>query len=287
MMPNAFATVAIWLGAGWLRAWEVPLNAAYRGPLLARLTTHAGARVVIADARFAERFAEVADQLPGVEHLVVVGAAPGPAPAAASWTVHAAGALLAAAAPATGVEEPKPWDVATILHTSGTTGMSKGVLNPWAQVHATAFGNIPRDRLGPEDVWYSPLPLFHIGGKLVVYAMAITNGRVVLRERFSTSAFWDDVRRFGATATILIGTTAAFIGGLPERAEDADNPLKFLQMAPLPPDPEAWKRRYGVEVFSSYNMTEISCAIWTQGATPDPRTCGRVRDGYELSLIHI
>jgi crotonobetaine/carnitine-CoA ligase len=107
----------------------------------------------------------------------------------------------------------------------------------------------------------------------------------VLRERFSTSAFWDDVRRFGATATILIGTTAAFIGNLPSREDDADNPLRYVQMAPLPPDPQRWRTRFGIEVTSSYNMTEISSSIWTQGETPNGRTCGRVRDGYSCRIV--
>lgn len=284
MMPNSFATIAIWLGLSWLRAWEVPLNAAYRGSMLGRLTTHSGAKVIVTHERYAERFEDIREELPEVRELIVVGESDA-IRERASWIVHSAEELTAAAESELELQPPQPWDIATILHTSGTTGMSKGVLNPWAQVHATAFGNIPRDVLGPDDVWYSPLPLFHIGGKLVVCAMAVIGGRIVLRERFSTTAFWGDIRRWGATATILIGTTAAYIGNLPPREDDADNPLRYVQMAPLPAHPEEWKTRFGVQITSSYNMTEISSAIWTEGETPNARTCGRVRDGYHCRIV--
>src|SRR5436309_748770 len=78
--------------------------------------------------------------------------------------------------------EPEDLGTATISYTSGTTGASKGVLDTWAQIHQTASACPPIDDLGPDDVRYSPFPLFHMSGKLAVCGAAMTGGTLVLRE---------------------------------------------------------------------------------------------------------
>src|SRR5690606_34394661 len=94
-----------------------------------------------------------------------------------------------AAAEAREREGPEPWDVASIIYTSGTTGPSKGVLVHWAQLHATA-GDASLDEFTADDCWYSPLPMFHVGGQSSLYKMALAGGRLVLREAFSLDHFF-------------------------------------------------------------------------------------------------
>ena len=48
-----------------------------------------------------------------------------------------------------------------------------------------------------------------------------------------------------------------WIVNLPERGDDADNPLELVLMCPVPRDIDIIKRRFGFEVFSTYGMTEI------------------------------
>ena len=46
------------------------------------------------------------------------------------------------------------------------------------------------------------MPLFHVNAQaLAGVAMLSVGGTLVLRERFSASAFWDDVDRYRVTAT--------------------------------------------------------------------------------------
>ena len=107
---------------------------------------------------------------------------------------------------------PGPADIATVMYTSGTTGPSKGVLMPWAQLHATASASIFTGDFGPDDAYYLPFPLFHISGKGPIYTFALVGGRVVMRPSFNTGAFWDDIRRYRCTTTLLLGAMANFIG---------------------------------------------------------------------------
>ena len=282
MLPNTLDACAIWLGLGWIKAFDIPLNTAYRGRILASLVAHTEARVAVLGSEFVDLFLEVKDEMPALEHVIVVGD-----PIDASehrWKFSHADQLLDGTR-ASDAESPRPWDIGTILHTSGTTGMSKGVLVPWAQLHSLSIGCIPLDDMGPDDAWYSPFPMFHASGKMSVYAMALVNGRAVLRDRFSTNEFWDDVSRFGCTASLLMGTTAAFIGGQPPSPSDADNPLRYALLAPLPTDPPAFGARFGIRPCTVFNMTEISSPIWTAFDVKDPQSCGRVREGFECRVV--
>ena len=284
MLPNSLDACAIWLGLGWLKAYDVPLNTAYRGRILASLVAHTEARVAIVYAEFAERFVAVQDELPDLERLIVIGELDGPLEEH-PWTVTPAGELLDGAEAASDEQAPDPWDIGTILHTSGTTGVSKGVLVPWAQMHSLSVGTIPLDEMGTEDAWYSPFPMFHASGKMSVYAMALVNGRAVLRDRFSTSEYWDDVRRYHCTTTLLMGTTAAFLNGQPVTDRDAENPLRYALLAPMPADPPAFSARFGIRLCTVFNMTEISSPLWTAWDVKDPQSCGRVREGFECRVV--
>jgi crotonobetaine/carnitine-CoA ligase len=283
MLPNTVDVCAIWLGLGWLKAFDIPLNTAYRGRMLASLVSHTQARIAILGAEFVERFVAVQDELPDLERLIVIGELPGDLPAH-PWTITPADDVLVGEL-AGDSEAPMPWDIGTILHTSGTTGVSKGVLVPWAQMHSLSVGTIPLDEMGTDDAWYSPFPMFHASGKMSVYAMALVNGRTVLRDRFSTTEYWDDVRHYGCTTTLLMGTTAAFLNGQPHTPRDAENPLRFALLAPMPADPPAFSARFGIRLCTVFNMTEISSPLWTAWDVKDPQSCGRVREGFECRVV--
>jgi crotonobetaine/carnitine-CoA ligase len=282
MLPNSLTACAVWLGVAWLKAYDVPLNTSYKGRILSSVAGHTEARVAVVAAEFVDRFVAVQDDLPTVEHLIVVG--PPDGTDTGRWE-HLRSEDLLDGSLASDDDAPMPWDISTILHTSGTTGPSKGVLVPWAQLHSLSVGTIPLDEMGREDAWYSPFPLFHASGKMAAYAMALVDGRVVLRDRFSTSEFWDDVRRFRCTTSLLMGTTPTFIASPPAAETDSDNPLRNVLVAPLPADPAAFAERFGIRVCTVFNMTEISSPIWTAWDVGDPRSCGKVRAGFECRVV--
>ncbi len=55
----------------------------------------------------------------------------------------------------------RPGDTIAILYTSGTTGPSKGVCCPHAQFYWWGVNTAAALRIGPDDVLYTCLPLFH------------------------------------------------------------------------------------------------------------------------------
>ncbi|MDB5719675.1 MAG: hypothetical protein JWP15_293 [Alphaproteobacteria bacterium] len=281
MLSNSIEAVCAWLAISWAGAVEVPVNNGYKGRLLEYIINNSTAKVMITSREFIDRVDFVAAGLDTLEKVIVIDDSE-PATGALPCVLAGAAALEAASP----IESPGPeyYDLATIVYTSGTTGPSKGVMMPWAQCHAMSTGCIPLDDLGPEDAWYVPFPLFHMSGKHALYAAALINARFVMRDQFSTSQFWKDVDEYRCTTSLLIGTTAAFIGSLPERPDDSDHPLRNVLMSPLPADTDAFKARFGIRIATVFNMTEISSPIMSNFDLHG-RSCGRLRPGYEVRIV--
>ena len=283
LLGNTELYVLSWLALAKLGAVEVPVNPAYRGQLLGHVVDTSNASVLIADAALLENVAQVSDDVPSLRTVLVSGgsAAGLELPAKTVLSLDALGdddSPLAA--------DPAYKDAMALMYTSGTTGPSKGVLVSHA--HAYEYANSVRAALQLEasDVYYAPLPLFHIAGQwAVVYAALMSGGSAVIEERFSVSAFWDDVARSGATVSFLLGAMANFLYGQPARAADADNTLTRLLMSPLVPELDDFRRRFGVEVATAYGSTEANVSIYSDFSIDDPRQCGRARPGWRVEIL--
>lgn len=284
MFPNAFESSYAWLGVAWLRALEVPLNTAYSGQMLDYLIENSRATVFVCAERYLEQVATVSGSTLERLDRIIVPDLSGDAPDL-SPTIVGGDDLFTDAQPATDLDGPSYWDIACIIYTSGTTGPSKGVLVPWAELHQFPAAT-PPNVLGRGGGFYACLPMFHVGGKSLVYMTSLAGARGVLREVFSLTEFWNDIRRFDCTTTGLIGVMAQFLLSMPESDDDADNPLTVIQTGPLFPEIDDFERRFGLRVFTGYGMTEIGAPIY---AAPedrvDWRSCGRVRDRYDVRIV--
>lgn len=280
LLPPSFDAVAVWMAAARLGAIEVPANTALRGEFLAHVVRDADPRCVVAAGEFVRQLDEVAGNGEPVAPVLVVGPAD-PAPALRTTAPRLDEPIGRDAGDDV---EPGPGDIATIVYTSGTSGRSKGVLVTWAQAYATARWLCPvEDRHG--DVWYGPWAMYHVSGKVGLYSSALLDGELVLRDGFSTSSFWDDVRRFGVTSVMIVASTVAFLQQQPPRSDDRDHTLRNVVAAPMPADPQAFVDRFGVRLATVFNMTEVSCPI-TTGWWPFPAgSCGRPRPGVEARVV--
>ncbi|MFI6348561.1 AMP-binding protein [Streptomyces sp. NPDC050560] len=277
MFPTGPEALVVWMAVARLGAVEVPLNTAYHGRVLAGVVADAAPAAAAVHPRWAGRFAP--GELPGPALPTVLTGAGGPDGTPGPATT----------APADTAPPPEPelreHTVATVVYTSGTTGRSKGVMIPWRQLERSAFWCIPLDEAGPDDHWYVPVPLFHVSGKLSVYAAALTGARAVTRDGFSTSGFWPDVRAHGCTTTLLPGSAARYLESVPEAPDDADNPLRNVFVAPFPRDRAAFAARFGVRLTTAFNMTEVSCPVVSGWELGPEGSCGRARPGAQIRIV--
>jgi|TARA_B110000211_G_C14071699_1_gene550272 crotonobetaine/carnitine-CoA ligase len=287
IFSNSFDAYRSWLGCGWLGAIEAPINTNYKGDWLRHVISNTGAEIVLTEARFAQSVFDIADQLSDVKQCVVFGTLDSVPPSSLPFRVLSAEEFLQSAAVRERAE-PSPWDISSLIYTSGTTGRSKAVMVPWRQLQSSLdSGMIPRDRLH-ETGLYSPYPVFHVTGKAGFYYATVYGNPTVIREAFSPADFWADIRTHAPNGTVLLGPLAQMMLDQPAQPNDADNPLRTVVMAPVIADVDAFRSRFNVDVFTTYNMTEINCPIVSSPAActgANYKSCGTVRDGVEVRIV--
>jgi carnitine-CoA ligase len=280
MLPNSVNAVAAWLGIGWVHGAEVPLNTAFRGDMLTYFLTYAGMSVAIVSEQFVDRFVEVAERAPDLRTVVVIDHdAATPLPAIGSATVLSGDEFLRDATPATDLAMPMPWDVQSIIYTSGTTGPSKGVVTPWGMFN---LGVALLDDLGPDDVFFSPFPMFHMSGKASILQSVYMNGQAVFRDAFDTGSFWADIDKHGCTFTMVVPAMAHWLLAQPPSPDDRNHALQKIFMMPIVP---GFGERFGVSVRTAFGMTEVGNVMSRRDVTDASPSCGRPLPGYEVRVV--
>ena len=192
---------------------------------------------------------------------------------------------LAALAPGAGDPGTEP-DVSTLwvlLFTSGTSAAPKAVRCTQRRLLTTGNRMTMVLDVGPDDVGYLAMPLFHSNSLMVGLAPALVAGASVgLARRFSASRFLDDVRRYGATWFNYTGKPLAYLLATPERPDDAENPLRLAYGNEGSPQVvEAVAQRFGVAVVDVFGSTEGAIALDRSGGLPRG-SVGRLREGIKI-----
>ncbi|HEY5665305.1 MAG TPA: AMP-binding protein [Gammaproteobacteria bacterium] len=273
---NTPMAVTTFLALNYLGAVYVPINTSYRGRLLAHAVGKSGASLMLADGRLIDRLASI--DTASLRSIVVLGAErPG---LTGIDLIDEAALTSAGSAPST--REIAPWDTQMVLYTSGTTGPSKGVLSSYIHSYtaATGFRNV-----GPGDRNLLQLPMFHVGGPYAVLWALIYGGSSVCIEAFSVSRFWETVRRYDITTVGLLGAMVQFLMAQPASPGDREHPLRSVIIAPFDENAIAFGKRFDVETFTEFNMTELSVPLWGGPNPAVPGTCGKPVAGVELRLV--
>src|SRR5690606_9973147 len=267
---NGPMAVTTFLALNFLGAVYVPINTSYRGAVLEHVVRKSRARLLIGDGRLLERLITV--DRGALEAAVVIGDERPDVPGLALIPQDA----LDGDEDAAPRNEIAPWDTHMVIYTSGTTGPSKGVLSSYIHSYmaATGFRNI-----GPGDRTLMQLPMFHVGGPYALLWALIHAGSTVVVDAFSVSRFWELVRRFEITTVGLLGAMAQFLLKQPESPGDTRHPLRSVIVAPFDESAIAFGKRFGVPVYTEFNMTELCVPLWAGPNPKVPGTCGRPRPG--------
>jgi crotonobetaine/carnitine-CoA ligase len=184
--------------------------------------------------------------------------------------------------PAASAQPISPWDIQSIIYTSGTTGPSKGVLSSYLHLWSTSMAF---HFIGEDDRGMANLPLFHAGGTGAVYRMLVKGASVAVVDSFRTQTFWDTIRATRTTVLTLLGAMTPFLTKEPASPHDRDHPLRAVMMVPLADDAAAFAERFGVDVYTTFNMTEVSCPIVSGHNPTKLGCCGEPRPGVEARVV--
>ena len=284
LLESCIELVDVWLGAAAAGFVSVPINIANRGDFLVHQLRDSKAVFVLADVTTVDAVRAVADDLPDLRVVVVVGEV------CTGWPTHvqtATSDVLSGGDIAWPDGAGATWNApACILYTSGTTGPSKGVvvtqhyLVTGARIVADAYG------LTARDVTYGAVPLFHFSGMLgSVLAAVVAGSSAVVDRRFSVSSTWDRVRQYDATGVIAVGAMILMLWNLPE--SDDDPKLRFLAGAPIPAElHRRIEARYGCRICTMYGMTEaFPLAVWGVDDDAEPGSAGHVSRLFDVRIF--
>lgn len=270
LMQNHPEFVEAMVGASVVGSIFVPIDPRTRGDKLVYMLRHSGCKGVVCADYVLDALDEVRDRLPELEWVWVLetGAALG-RPLAEYRGVRRLGDVLDAPVPEVELAVSDPNAPMQIMYTSGTTGDPKGVVlrhARWGGV-ATWYPLLGYTR---EDRPYTGLSLTHGNAQMLTLACSLKLGmRVVISRRFSKSRLWDIARKYGCTTFTLLGGMTTAIYSEPPRANDRDNPVRFVISAGMPA--AIWKdfeRRFAVDILEIYAAVEGGLTIKPIGEGP-------------------
>lgn len=277
-LPNGAEALLTFFSVNYLGAVFVPINTAYVGTILEHVIENCDAKLIVAHGGLVPRLFDI--KLAALKKLVIVGPdADAPSSLGASRFEDVEGN-----APASLARPIEPWDTQAVVYTSGTTGPSKGVLMSYLHLFTNAGPDVWHFVKG-EDRFLVNMPVFHIGGIGLPFAMLTRGGSVALWENFKTDEFWDFVRKTECTAAFLLGVMATFLLKEPPSERDREHKLRLALMVPLMENAVEFRARFGIDIYTIFNMTEISSPIVSEPNPTALGTCGQKRDGVDVRLV--
>jgi long-subunit acyl-CoA synthetase (AMP-forming) len=207
--------------------------------------------------------------------------------------------IIARTQPLTDDPVRQPDELATIVYTSGSTGVPKGVMITFGAITRAVLGMDSLYPTTPDDRMLSHLPLAHVAERWIVECGGVYGG-IQLFFTESLDTFMSDLRRARPTLFFTVPRLwqkfqLGVFSKLPPTKLDrllriplisrlvrkkilrelglGDVWLAATGAAPMPPELLSWYRRLGLELLEGYGMTENFA--YSHGSR-----LGRVRVGY-------
>ncbi len=267
LCPNRPELLELYLGCLWRGAIAVPINVASRGPQLRHIFANCGAKLLMVEPELREALDSIGD--PAVLPPLI-------------WSTDALPPRQAAIEPAT----LRPGDTAVILYTSGTTGPSKGVCCPHAQM---VWWGIHTGRLlgvTEHDVLCTTLPLFHTNALNTFYQALVHGATMVLERRFSASGFWPAMIAAKATIGYVLGAMVPILLSRPPSPAEREHTVR-VALAPGVPGhlQKPFTERTGMGLIDGYGSTETNFTIGTTLDRQRPGLMGPVVEGFQARVV--
>ena len=169
-----------------------------------------------------------------------------------------------------------PEDLFMLIFTSGTSGAPKAVRCTNQKITLPGRHLTQGFSIGPDDVCYVAMPLYHSNAVMAGWSVALTAGATIaLRRKFSASGFLPDVRRYGVTYFNYVGKPLSYILATPVAPDDTDNTLRLaFGNEAADRDIDRFAERFGCIVVDGFGSTEGGITVSRTPDTP-PGSIGK------------
>ena len=183
------------------------------------------------------------------------------------------------------------------LYTSGTTGRPKGVISTQFDLAAqrqAEFASGHFDDWGSDEILFSPLPNFHIGGMSWALTALVRGLPLVITTEASPAAILDAIVEHGVTRAFMVPMLVrALIAEMGQRGI-ATSTLRGIHYGAAAMDPQLLDRSVdtlGCRFLQYYGMTEVAGSVTILGpdfhdsARPHLlRSVGRPLPGFTIAI---
>jgi len=178
-------------------------------------------------------------------------------------------------------------DPALFLYTSGTTGRPKGVVLSHRNLISNVRSCQTAGQFGSDDTFLCLLPFFHTYAITGTFLLPALNGsKMVLVDRFQPLKVLKMIADHGVTCFLAIPSMYRVLAGTEGDFDVSSLRFPISGGEPLPVAvAEAFRERFGVDVFEGYGQTEASPVVSLN--VPGARklgSVGRPLPGVEVSV---
>jgi acyl-CoA synthetase (AMP-forming)/AMP-acid ligase II len=252
MAPNVPEYAVVFHGTAMAGGTVTTVNPTYTAAEVHHQLVDAGATMLVTVAAFLD-VARAAVVDTRVTEIVVLGA---DAPDDTVPYASLFGAPLAEHVPVDGGH------VVVLPYSSGTTGLSKGVMLTHRNLVANVEQTLAASALEEHDTIDAVLPFFHIYGMQIMMNCALSAGvTVVMLPRFDLAQFLAMHQQYRVTVSFLAPPIVLALAKHPMVNDHDLSSLRWVLSAAAPLSAELGREaaaRLGAEVVQGYGMTELS-----------------------------
>ena len=256
-----------------LGTYTVLVNTGLKGDGLKFIMEHSDATSAVVHWSLLDRVMDIREQLPQIKHVLVdINEAPD------DFNLPEGTLSLQEVMNAPDDEidvELSRDDLCMLMYTAGTTGLPKAIMF-WqgkllGGLNIQTLMGLVKMMAEPDDVVFTPLPLFHSNALfLSTHAAYMNNNPLILGKRFSASRHWDICRKYGVTRFNTLGAMVTFLMKQPERPIDKEHEVRIVNTAACPKELwVAFQERFGVKIAEGYGATDGGGFMLTASGADD------------------
>ena len=249
LIPQSAGFAVAFIGARWTGRMVVPLNYLLKPDELVPIVRAAELKYVFA-IRYFKALAEALEQA-GVRVLMMEDL-----PFKSKWQ------RIKVLATRRGVPQRRPDDVATILFTSGTSAVPKGVMLTNSNLDSNAADAIEHARFNDHMTFLGVLPMFHTLGLMACFLVPLSLGcKVVYQARFHPPAVLEAIQKHRVEVLIAVPTMYALLANCKSATRESLAAVRYAISGgePLPLAlVEKFRDQFGIPLLEGFGLTETS-----------------------------